>query len=341
MARCLNGGALNRIIGLRRIRMTQFASPTSPRPSGAAPSRPPALRRDRFSFEFPIIALGAAMFAPVSGPAFAQNGDLADVRAQIKRYGCDLPQYATSVAGCKKLHAQAKALGATDSAATYSYTPSPSTRSAYRSRSSSSYYRRKSSRQPPSSGGSLFGFLFSSPHSYQTRPTSRDYLYSPAPSYGYGFRTMCVRMCDGYYWPISTSTVRGRFQADAQKCESSCNAPTKLFYVRGIGTPAEFMIDLEGKPYAQMPKAFLYREKFLPDCRCKPDPWSKEAKSEYQQREVAEAATDTGDVEPPAITANEAVRAAPPPVRRKRVTRKPRRRGWSSFFPFGRWSSGS
>ncbi|MDH3582315.1 MAG: DUF2865 domain-containing protein, partial [Hyphomicrobiales bacterium] len=160
------------------------------------------------------------------------------------------------------------------------------------------------------------------------------------PSYGHGFRTMCVRTCDGYYWPISTSTVRDRFQADAQKCESSCNAPTKLFYVRGIGTPAEFMVDLEGKPYGQMPKAFLYREKFVADCRCRPDPWSKEAKAEFQRRGIGEVANDTGVVEAPIVAANDAVQAAPPPIRRRRGTRKPRR-GWSSFFPFGRWSSGS
>ncbi|MDH3581786.1 MAG: hypothetical protein OEM91_14310, partial [Hyphomicrobiales bacterium] len=128
-----------------------------------------------------MLTLGAAMLIPMSGSASAQNGDLAGVQAQIKRYGCDLPQYANSVAGCRKLHAQARALGTQGSTTPYSYTPQPSSRPAYGSPSSSSYYRRRPrQRQPSSSGGALFGFLFSGPESYRTRPMDRDYNYSPA-----------------------------------------------------------------------------------------------------------------------------------------------------------------
>ena len=32
------------------------------------------------------------------------------------------------------------------------------------------------------------------------------------------YRTMCVRLCDGYYFPISFSTTSERFPEDAQNC---------------------------------------------------------------------------------------------------------------------------
>jgi len=34
------------------------------------------------------------------------------------------------------------------------------------------------------------------------------------------YRTICVRLCDGYYWPISYATTPESFDRDRQKCES-------------------------------------------------------------------------------------------------------------------------
>ena len=48
-----------------------------------------------------------------------------------------------------------------------------------------------------------------------------NFLFEPdAPYYSGGgtFRTLCVRTCDGYYFPISFSTTSERFPEDAQTC---------------------------------------------------------------------------------------------------------------------------
>ena len=36
------------------------------------------------------------------------------------------------------------------------------------------------------------------------------------------FRTLCVRTCDGYYFPISFSTISDQFATDAQSCQNMC-----------------------------------------------------------------------------------------------------------------------
>ena len=43
-----------------------------------------------------------------------------------------------------------------------------------------------------------------------------------------GHRTVCVRMCDGYFWPISFATTDDNFEQDQSVCENSCSSPAKL-----------------------------------------------------------------------------------------------------------------
>ena len=44
------------------------------------------------------------------------------------------------------------------------------------------------------------------------------------------YRTLCVRQCDGYYFPISFSTLPNHFERDAELCQSKCAAPVDLYY---------------------------------------------------------------------------------------------------------------
>ncbi len=258
-------------------------------------------------------ALAALLLVPpllvVAPPgAAAQSGALNTVQAQIRRYGCHLPQYATSVAGCRELHARAKALGARKAAA------------------------------PAAPRHGLFDFLFGGSRDSHYR-SNRDltYFFSPAPPVQPTYRTLCVRLCDGYYWPISYSTRRSRFSRDAQQCESSCGVPARLFVHRNPGGSVESMVDLEGKPYSRLPHAFRYRQEYVGDCRCRPDPWTEEAKAEYARR--AETALADAQATPAAKTAGAAhadtglaSRPQPPPRRR---------RLFDSWWPFSRWTNDS
>ena len=65
-------------------------------------------------------------------------------------------------------------------------------------------------------------------------------------------RTVCVRLCDGYYFPISFSTTRGRLGKDEQACRSRCSGDARLFYYRTSGGSPETMVDRRGNAYADL-----------------------------------------------------------------------------------------
>ena len=83
------------------------------------------------------------------------------------------------------------------------------------------------------------------------------------------FRTLCVRTCDGYYFPISFSTTRDHFATDQARCEQACpGAQSSIYYHRVSGEGPESMVSIEGTPYAQLPVAFSYRSALNPSCSC-------------------------------------------------------------------------
>jgi Protein of unknown function (DUF2865) len=88
------------------------------------------------------------------------------------------------------------------------------------------------------------------------------------------YRTMCVRLCDGYYWPISNATSSSGVSDDKRTCESSCSSPAKLYVQTDGGSDPATMRSIDGNPYKKLQTAFLYRKAIEPSCRCKADPWS-------------------------------------------------------------------
>ena len=107
--------------------------------------------------------------------------------------------------------------------------------------------------------------------------------FNPYPSYDNSlsqerpetYRTLCVRTCDGYYFPISFSTMRSEFTRDADKCTASCGSEARLFYHPNPGGKVEDMVDLRGLGYSSLPNAFKYRQSLVSGCACKPEPWSE------------------------------------------------------------------
>lgn len=112
-------------------------------------------------------------------------------------------------------------------------------------------------------------------------------------SYG-TFRTLCVRLCDGFYWPISYATTPEYFERDRRKCESSCGSPARLFTYRNPGGELEEMEDLSGRPYSRLKTAFLYRTQFVESCKCRSDPW-EQASLDRHRMYALDAARRKGD----------------------------------------------
>lgn len=84
------------------------------------------------------------------------------------------------------------------------------------------------------------------------------------------YRTVCVRLCDGYYFPVSFSTLPNHFERDAEVCQSKCAAPTELFYHQNPGGSVEQMVGAQtNTPYTSMKTAFRYRKEYVAGCSCK------------------------------------------------------------------------
>jgi hypothetical protein len=82
-------------------------------------------------------------------------------------------------------------------------------------------------------------------------------------------RTLCVRLSDGYFWPISYSTVTDYLSSDAQQCQAMCpNTPVELYYYDNPGQEPEQARNLGGQPYTSLPNAFAYRTKFDSEASC-------------------------------------------------------------------------
>jgi hypothetical protein len=119
--------------------------------------------------------------------------------------------------------------------------------------------RRDSARNP-------FATLFGGEESEAPRGPANQFGNLPFATY----RTICVRLCDGYYFPVSFSTLPNHFQRDAQMCQSQCAAPAELYYHQNPGGAVEQALSFGSQqPYMSLRTAFRYRKEFVNGCSCK------------------------------------------------------------------------
>nr|WP_321456779.1 DUF2865 domain-containing protein [uncultured Cohaesibacter sp.] len=111
----------------------------------------------------------------------------------------------------------------------------------------------------------LFGALFGG-NNYSVREYNlRDYDIPQVGTY----RTVCVRSCDGFFFPISFSTTESGFQRDAQMCQSSCpGTDAELFVYHNPGETTDDMVSLSGQPYQSLASAYLYKKEYVKGCTC-------------------------------------------------------------------------
>lgn len=118
----------------------------------------------------------------------------------------------------------------------------------------------------------------------------------PPPGAEYGapsgtFRTVCVRTCDGAYFPVSFATSQARFGADEQVCKAQCpGAEASLFTYRNPGEDINQAVSINGQTYSSLPNAFKYRTEFNPSCSCKPagQSWAEALKAVDDQASAAQ-----------------------------------------------------
>jgi hypothetical protein len=90
------------------------------------------------------------------------------------------------------------------------------------------------------------------------------------------FRTLCVRTCDGYFFPVSYTAGKDQFAYDASRCSEICPAAeTHLYVYRNPGGDQAQMMSLAGDLYSEQPFAYRYKSEFVEGCSCRQTRQSK------------------------------------------------------------------
>ncbi len=106
---------------------------------------------------------------------------------------------------------------------------------------------------------------------WEDEESSGGSTWSPRATNGaQTYRTICVRLCDGYYFPMSFSTLPSHFSEDADACSSKCAAPAELYYYPNPGGSVDQAVGFKNQdPYTKLKFAFRYRKEVVNGCSCK------------------------------------------------------------------------
>lgn len=91
------------------------------------------------------------------------------------------------------------------------------------------------------------------------------------------YKTLCVRKCDGFYYPMGSAVTQANFAGQADLCHAACpGADAELFIQQPNGDVAS-AVTVDGTPYSSLPNAFRYRQVYDATCACrnKGQSWSE------------------------------------------------------------------
>lgn len=121
-------------------------------------------------------------------------------------------------------------------------------------------------------GGSRRGYSgFNDPSNSRNRRLDSQ-LWSTSRRYGNynSVRTLCVRKCDGYYFPVSFSTDVSGIDDDTLACANLCPGQAMELYSHDTNneTPDQMRSTIDGTAYVDLELAYAYRESYNPSCAC-------------------------------------------------------------------------
>lgn len=139
--------------------------------------------------------------------------------------------------------------------------------------------------------GRLFGLM----------PEGSERLRLPSGSGHGNLRTVCVRTCDGGFFPISSGATPLDFRRDQKVCAMMCpKTETELFYHSLTGTPetGDMTSTVTGRPYSTLTNAFAYRTRARAEgdsCGCDLSAYSREILRREKMQAPGDEATVRGD----------------------------------------------
>ena len=103
------------------------------------------------------------------------------------------------------------------------------------------------------------------PHRHHSTST-----YASGFGFGLGGRAVCVRLCDGYFFPVGDVRDEASVQAQEAMCTGLCpDAPTRLYTVPPGADGIEGAVSRDGQPYSALPVALRYTHAVDDACTCR------------------------------------------------------------------------
>lgn len=85
-----------------------------------------------------------------------------------------------------------------------------------------------------------------------------------------GSQAVCVRTCDGGYFPMSFPARRRDLSELQDLCSALCPGTEAKLYTRVPGREISSAVSVEGEPYSDLPNALKFEKTFDKTCSCKP-----------------------------------------------------------------------
>jgi hypothetical protein len=84
-----------------------------------------------------------------------------------------------------------------------------------------------------------------------------------------GGKAVCVRSCDGAFFPVSYSAGASRLDQLADMCRALCPNTEVTLYTYPVSGEIEQAVSINGARYMDSPTALRYRKTFDPSCACR------------------------------------------------------------------------
>lgn len=108
-----------------------------------------------------------------------------------------------------------------------------------------------------------------------------------------GSQAVCVRTCDGGFFPLGISARRGKENL-VEMCQALCPGAETEVFTRRPDADIKTAASLDGKSYTELPNALKFEKSFVPTCTCR-QPGKTWAETLANAEEVL-GATRKGDV---------------------------------------------
>jgi hypothetical protein len=81
---------------------------------------------------------------------------------------------------------------------------------------------------------------------------------------------LCVRTCDGGFFPLTNSARRSNLDELNNLCKALCPNTEATLYTRSTRGQLENSVSIDGASYSDLPNALKFQKAFDPACTCKP-----------------------------------------------------------------------